>query len=197
MRAVTMSMSWRMRSMRENPPPLNVKLSRVPMKPGTQSTPSTMRSDATKQKGRREADLSVSGLRRRSSVLRDDRAAPAIVDSYRCHVDVLMNVVGARDGNGGYRERNVAGAHEQVVVFNGIGPVRRKTDFNSGPDSTAPAGFARLIIFDARCGEEGAVFVVGDRSAALHVPRNVGPGVADLAGEEADDVDLGLVGRGN
>src|SRR3982751_4514302 len=66
------------------------------------------------------------------------------------------------------------------------------------PVPTAPpAGFARLIIFDAGCGEEGAVFVVGDRSATLHVPKNVAPGVADLAGEEADGVDLGLVCCGN
>src|SRR3954468_304105 len=106
-----------------------------------------------------------------------------------------MNAVGARDGNGGCRERNVAGAHEQVVVFKGTGPVRRKADFNSGADTPPPAGFARLIIFVAGCGEEGAVFVVGDRSAALHVPKNVVPGVADLAGEEADGVYLCLVGR--
>src|SRR5581483_8789983 len=37
------------------------------------------------------------------------------------------------------------------------------------------------------------VLVMGDRSTALDVPEHVVPGVNDLAGEEADRIDLGVV----
>jgi hypothetical protein len=36
-------------------------------------------------------------------------------------------------------------AHEQVVVFDGSGPVRRKADFNSRAHGATPTGVARLI----------------------------------------------------
>jgi hypothetical protein len=84
------------------------------------------------------------------------------------------------------RKRDAIVAHEQVVILNGNGPVRRKAKFKACPHGTAPAGFGGLIPYNTRRGEEGAVFVVGDRSAAFHVPEDVVPGIADLAGEQAD-----------
>src|SRR5258708_9972241 len=96
---------------------------------------------------------------------------------------------------------NVIAAHEEVVIFNGNGPVRREAKFKACSYGTAPASFGGLVPHDTgrqslsrrSGGEDGAVFVVGDRTAALHVPEDVVPGIADLAGEEADGVDFGLV----
>src|SRR5207253_5658063 len=133
-----------------------------------------------KQKGRRKAGLFNLFWRQRRSVLRDDRAAEAVVHPDRSHFHALTDIVASRDGNGRCRERNVAVAHEQMVVFNRNRPVRCKAEFNSRSYSATPTGIARLIIHDTGCGEVGAVFVVGDGSAALHIPENVVPGVADL-----------------
>src|SRR5229473_2094501 len=84
-----------------------------------------------------------------------------------------------------------------MVVFGGDRPVRGEAEFNAGSHRAAPAGLAHLVEHDAGRGEEARIAVVGDRGAALHVPENVAPGVADLSGEEADGIDLGLVGVGN
>jgi hypothetical protein len=58
--------------------------------------------------------------------------------------------------------------------------------------SATPTGVAGLIKHDTGCGDEAAVFVVGDGSAVLQVQENVVPGVSDLTGEEADRVDAGI-----
>ena len=89
-------------------------------------------------------------------------------------------------------------AHEQMVVFDADRPVRRKAEFEAGSDRAAPAGFAGLSRTTRRRSPVTKldVLVVGDGGAALHVPEHVVPGVADLAGEQAERVDLGLVGIG-
>src|SRR5262249_27087177 len=69
------------------------------------------------------------------------------------------------------------------------------SDLDAGADRAAPAGFAGGVDHEVGGSEEAGVLVVGDRGAALDVPEHVVPGVADLTGEEADRVDLGLVGE--
>src|SRR6201999_261705 len=81
-------------------------------------------------------------------------------------------------------------AHEQVVVFEGDRPARSEADFDTGADRAAPTGLAGGVDHEAGGGEEAVVLVVGDRSTTLDVPEHVVPGVADLAGEEAERVDL-------
>jgi hypothetical protein len=154
-----------------------------------------MISSAHKKSPGRCRDFLVHQVER--SVFCDDGTAKAIAHPHRPYVHVLADIVAARDCNVRWRECDVRVAHEQVVVFNAYGPVRRKAEFNSGSDRATPASIACLIVHDTGCGEKGAVFVIGDRSAALNVPENVVPGVADLACGEADAVDLGSVGRGN
>ena len=109
----------------------------------------------------------------------------------------MTDFIGAPDRNGRRRERNIGIAHEQVVVFNRDGPVRRKTDFKSRPHGATPTGVACLIERDSACGKEAVVFVGGDRGAALQIPENIVPGVTDLAGEQAESIGLGLIGVGN
>src|SRR5882724_5178370 len=107
--------------------------------------------ETRKQKGRRKAGLfSIwkPQLRPRS-VFRDHRAAPAIVDAGGDHIDVLTDAVGARiqadRGGKNGREADVAGAHEQMIVFNSSRPVRRESIFKTGPNRAAPAGFTRTV----------------------------------------------------
>src|SRR5580704_1792272 len=132
-----------------------------------------------------------------NSVLRGDRATEAVIHTHGSHVDVLADCVAARHRNGGHWKRHGVVTHEEMIVFGGDRPVRRKAEFNPGPHGAAPTRFARLNEHDVGRGEERAVAVIRDRSAALHVPENVVPGIADLAGEQADGVDLGLIGVGN
>src|SRR5581483_8739892 len=42
--------------------------------------------------------------------------------------------------------------------------------------------------------DDARIFVVGQRSTTLHVKQRVVPGIAGLAGEQAESVDLHLVG---
>src|ERR1700722_17221856 len=70
----------------------------------------------------------------RRSVSGDDRTAEAVVHADGAHVDVLTDIVAARHGNGRYREGHVGIAHEQMVVLDADGPVRCKTDFDTGSD---------------------------------------------------------------
>src|ERR1700750_612650 len=135
--------------------------------------------------------LQLTGLSPRS------KTAKAVVYPDRPDVHVLTDIVAARHRDGRCRERNIGVTHEQVVVFDGDRPVRRKAEFYPGACHTAPPGVARLIVHDTGCGEEGGVFVVGDGGTALYIQQNIVPGVADLAGEKADGIDLGLVGGGN
>src|SRR5882724_6504088 len=135
---------------------------------------------------------------RLTSVFRDHRATPAVVDSRGDHIDVLTDAVDSRinadRGGKNGREADVASAHEQMIVFNGSRPVRRKSIFKTGPDRAAPAGFTGAIKHRAADGQT-LVLVVGDGGAALHIPKNVVPGIADLAREQAQRVDFGSVNK--
>jgi hypothetical protein len=79
------------------------------------------------------------------SVLRDHGTAKTVVHPNGSDVHVLTDIVAARGCNGRCREHNIGAAHEQVVVFDGSGPVRRKADFNSRAHGATPTGVARLI----------------------------------------------------
>src|SRR5712671_1739325 len=125
------------------------------------------------------------------SVLRDDRAAPAIVDAHRDKIDVLPDAVFAGEAERRNRRSEVAGAgaHEQVVVCDSGRPVRRETIFQTDANRAAPTG---VIVAVERNASERVVapeLVVHDRCAALHVEQNVVEGVADLTSEEAEPVD--------
>ena len=92
-----------------------------------------------------------------------------------------------------------------MIVFDRDGPLPRESEFDAGPHDTTPPGFARRREGTARPhagpSSDGrdrgvryaVIFVVGERRPALHIREHIVPGVADLAGEETDRIDLGLV----
>ena len=93
------------------------------------------------------------------------------------------------------RERIIGIAHEQVVVFNTERPVRRKAILKSNTHDAAPAGRACRGQFNAGKRVEDAEAVACHRRAALYVKQRCIPGVADLAGKEADGIGLGASGE--
>src|SRR5258708_17890732 len=134
------------------------------------------------------------------SVLRDDWAAELVVQANGDQVDILLDVVGA-GGHAGNREDAGEGgvmvAHEQMVVFDRGRPVRSEAVFEADANRATPTGVGRTIEDGAGTSDQTFVLVVGDRSTALDVEQGVVPGVADLAGEQAEGIDLGAVGGTN
>src|ERR1700736_3998754 len=106
------------------------------------------------------------------SVFCDHRAAERVVHADGAHVDILTNIVDTgqtarRRASEG--EAVVAIAHEQVVVFKGNRPARRKTDLDAGADRAAPTGFAGGVERSAE--NVAVVLVMGDCGTALAVPE--------------------------
>src|SRR6266852_7945535 len=98
-------------------------------------------------RGRPVLNLKLSAQRLRS-VFRDHRATPAVVDARGDHIDVLTDAVDARinaDRGKNGREADVTSAHEQMIVFDASRPVRRKSEFKTGSNCTAPAGFSGAV----------------------------------------------------
>src|SRR5712671_6681696 len=131
------------------------------------------------------------------SVLRDDRAAPAIVYADRNQIDVLPDAVFAGEAERRDGRREVAGAvaHEQVIVCDGGRPVRREAIFHTDSNHAAPTGVIVAVERNASDRIVAPVPVVYDRCAALHVEQNVVDRVADLTGEKAERVDLRAIGE--
>src|SRR3954453_11329471 len=134
------------------------------------------------------------------SVLRDDRAAESVVDAGGDQINVLADAVSAREradrrqrAVGG--ERDVMAAHEQMVVFEADRPVRRKAVFDADADRAAPAGVVGTVELGSckTARSDAAVAIASDGGAALHVKQCAVPGVADLAGEQAESIDTGAV----
>src|SRR6202022_4722096 len=109
-------------------------------------------------------------------------------------VDVLLDAVGPREYASEISEVVGVPSHEQMVVLNTSRPVLREGEFDTGADRAAPASLFRLV--NRHAGHKTRVLVVCNRGAALDIPENVIPGVPDLAGEQAQRVDLALVGYG-
>src|SRR5258708_17055956 len=86
--------------------------------------------------------------------------------------------------------------HEQVIVLDRNRPIRCESEFESGSDGTTPACFTRRIEQRARGGPRTSVFVVGHGGPALHIPKDVVPGIPDLAGGQAERFNLGIVSPG-
>src|SRR5207245_6064531 len=88
-------------------------------------------------------------------------------------------------------------AQENVVILDADRPVRREAELETGADRATPAGILGRSERGAGTGEagrdEGVVFVADHGAAALHVEQHVVPGVADLACDQAESVDLGAV----
>src|SRR5579872_1622961 len=124
---------------------------------------------------------------RMNSVTRDDRAAELVVHASREEVDVFLDVVGEEAG---IRD-DVVIAHEQVIVLEAERPARSKGIFEADTDRGTPAGFVGRIDPSADTCRNGGVLVVGYRGAALHVEQCAVPGIANLAGEQAEGIDLG------
>src|SRR6267142_5967235 len=134
------------------------------------------------------------------SVPPDDRATEAVIDARSDHINVLTDRVGAeyaagRDArqNACRCERDVAVTHEKVIVLDRNRPIRCESEFEARSDDTTPACFTRRIEQRARGGHRTSVFVVGHGGAALHIPKDVVPGISDLAGEQAERFNLGIV----
>src|SRR5258707_6135377 len=139
------------------------------------------------------------------SVPRDDRATEAVIDARSDHIDVLTDRVGAEYAAGRDASQNAcrcggdgAVTHEKVIVLDRNRPIRCEPVVEARSDDTAPACFTRRIEQRACGGHRTSVFVVGHGRAALHIPKDVVPSIADLAGEQAERFDLGIVSpRGN
>src|SRR3979490_2981821 len=128
------------------------------------------------------------------SVLRDDRAAPAVVHANGNKIDVLTDAIGAIEQAGRRGEGDIAIAHEQVIVFDGSRPVRRETKFKTGTDRAAPTRFTRAGGEEhSRGNGECVVLVFGYGRAALYVKQHIVPSVADLTSEQPKRIDLGTV----
>src|SRR5882672_6708411 len=140
----------------------------------------------------------------RKSILPDDRTAPveAVVDASGDEVHILADRVCAEDAADRYdsgtqntcrREAATMVTHEQVIVLDRNRPIRCESEFEARSDDTTPACFTRRIEQRARGGHRTSVFVVGHGGAALHIPKDVVPGISDLAGEQAERFNLGIV----
>src|SRR6267142_5828434 len=152
---------------------------------------------ANKKAGARPAFSQIETFQLRlRSVFRDHRATPAVVDARGDHIDVLTDAVDTRiyaDRGKNGREADVTSAHEQMIVFDCSRPVRGESKFKTSSNCTAPAGFSGAVKHHA--GIQTLVLVVGDGGAALHIPKNVVPGIADLACEQAQRIDFGSVNK--
>ena len=87
-------------------------------------------------------------------------------------------------------------AHEQVVVLDADRPVRREAEFEPAP-TVPPQRVCRSSMPSERCRlvEDARSVSAVNRGAALDVEQGVVPGVADLAGEQAERIDLRSVGE--
>ena len=92
-------------------------------------------------------------------------------------------------------ERIIGIAHEQVVVFHTERPIRCEAILKSDAHGAAPAGRAGRGQFSAENVLEDAKAVARHRRAALYVKQRLIPGVADLAGKQADAIGLGARGE--
>src|SRR5258707_8847844 len=134
------------------------------------------------------------------SVPRDDRATEAVIDARSDHIYVLTDRVGAEYAAGRDASQNAcrcegdaAVTHEKVIVLDRNRPIRCESEFEARSDDTTPACFTRRIEQRACSGHRTSVFVVGNGRAALHIPKDVVPSIADLAGEQAERFNLGIV----
>src|SRR3981189_3047571 len=139
---------------------------------------------------------------RGKSVTGDDRAAKTEVDASGDEVHILADRGSAEYAADRYdsgtqntcrREVATMVTHEQVIVLDRNRPIRCESKFEARSDDATPACFTRRIEQRACGGPPAEVFVVGHGRAALHIPKDVVPGIADLAGEQAERFDLGMV----
>src|SRR3954470_24221915 len=112
--------------------------------------------NAKKKAGARPAFSQIE-LARRSSVLRDDRATPAVVDAHGGDVDVLADAVDRGEQAGSVPEAEGLILHEHVVVFDRCRPVRSEAVFDAAADDGAPAGFTGRV--ENRVGGDDAMLV--------------------------------------
>src|SRR5438132_44030 len=159
---------------------------------------------STKSPG--DAGALVPGISKKS-VLPDDRTAQveAVVDASGDEVHILADRVSAEYAADRYdrgtqntcrREAATIVTHEQVIVLDRNRPIRRKSEFEARSDDTTPACITRRIEQRACGGYRASVFVVGHGGAALHIPKDVVPGIPDLAGEKAERFNPGIVSPG-
>src|SRR5258707_2748566 len=123
-----------------------------------------------------------------------------VIDARSDHIDVLTDRVGAEYAAGRDASQNAcrcggdgAVTHEKVIVLDRNRPIRCVPVFEDSSDDTTPACFTRRIEQRACGGHRTSVFVVGHGGAALHIPKDVVPGISDLAGEQAERFNLGIV----
>src|SRR3984957_9487421 len=107
-------------------------------------------------------------------------------------MDSLLDMVGDEEAGG---RIHVLVAHEEVIVFEAERPVLSEGVFDAGAKRGTPAGFPRGIeTHQRRQRRIRRVLVVGDGGAALRVDQSTVPSIADLAGEQAEAFNRGLVG---
>src|SRR4051794_12850977 len=148
---------------------------------------------ANKKAGARPA-FAAKLAKLRGSVFRDNRAAPAIIDVHGHHVDVLPDRVVTRERAAHAGEGHIVVAHEQVIVFDAGRPVRRERKVDAGSDCGTPTGFVRAIKNEAARGDNSVVMIAGDSGAAFDIPKNVVPGIADVACNQPERINLAAVG---
>src|SRR5579872_2886314 len=115
--------------------------------------------------------------------------AKPVVQPREEEVDVLLDIVGDE------AVVDVSRAHEQVIVLKAERQVRQDGIFKAHADRSTPAGFVDRISSSPQARRNRGVPVVSDCATALHVKQRAIPSVADLAREQAESIDPGLIGR--
>src|SRR3982075_4224470 len=125
------------------------------------------------------------------SVLRYNRTTPTVVHAHRDQIDVLTHAVGPHQSACGPNERDNTCrvkshgsiAHEQMIVFDAEGPIRRKAKLKSGADRSTPPAFGRSGTYVTAKSADCFVNIARYSGAALDVEEGVVPGITDLSGE--------------
>src|SRR3569833_3307271 len=117
------------------------------------------------------------------------RAAELVVQPHQAKVCILTDAARGGQRTGCRRKVQVLVIEEDVVVFNAERQVRQDPIFDARTDRRSSActvcGVDRCTI----CSREGAVLVVDDGGATLHIPKHVVEGIADLARKQPEIVD--------
>src|SRR6202012_4943262 len=87
--------------------------------------------------------------------------------------------------------------YEQMVVLDADRPVRSEAILDAGTDGATPAGLIARAGEEATTGKaEDIVMGVSHGGAALDIEQGIIPGIADLAGEQAERIDPRTVAGG-
>src|SRR5271154_2458361 len=120
-------------------------------------------------------------------VSRHHWAAELVIHARGDDIGVLADMVGDEASS----RDHVLVAHEQVIVLEAERPVRGKSILKANADRSTPAAFAGSV--ETHAGRNRRVLVIGDRGTTIYVEQRTVPSITDLASEQAEGINLGLV----